>query len=482
MASPSEMTCPIYEHGQVQPEVFSLQSPNDRWTYAELNSAVTATRARLKNAGIETGMRVAICMPRSAEYVILLWALWRKGAVAVPISTRLPASKVWSAVQRVKPQFLVTESGERFDKQGHSVEILPKESVIARSGEKNNAAPTLPLARPATIVHTSGSTGEPKAILHSWGNHVYSAKGSNANLPLRKGNRWLVTLPLYHVGGLAILVRCSLRGATVVMPGKEVSLATSIKSTGGTHVSLVSTQLRNLLEVTEGAGPGQLRAILVGGGPVPEPILRRAYQRDWPLYTSYGSTEMASQITTTSPGAPLRDLGTAGRRLPHRSIRVDDRGEIWVSGKTLCQGKVENGRVCTVREEGWYRTGDTGYLDASGRLHVTGRLDRQFVSGGESIQPTEIEAALEELDGVERAAVVSVPDNEYGRRPVGFVQTTHGALSDSLATSLEDVLPRFKIPDAIHELPNDVIRGQMKVDYDRLRQLAGELDEQTRRS
>lgn len=482
MAANSEMTCPIYKHAQVQPDALALHSSSDQWTYAELSSAVTATRARLETAGIVPGTRVAICMPRSAEYVILLWALWRMGAVAVPISTRLPASSAWNAVERVRPQFLVTESEERFDKRGKSVEIRPLGSVIAHSGEEIDAGPTLSLARPATIVHTSGSTDEPKAILHSWGNHIYSAKGSNANLPLRKGDRWLVTLPLYHVGGLAILVRCSLRAATVVIPREEPSLATSIKSASGTHVSLVTTQLRNLLNGTEGTGPGRLRAILVGGGPVPETILRRAYQRDWPLYTSYGSTEMASQITTTSPGASLRDLWTAGRCLPHRSIRVDDRGEIWVSGRTLCQGKVENGRVCGVHEDGWYRTGDVGYLDASGRLHVTGRVDRQFVSGGENIQPAEIEAALEELDDVERAVVVSVPDDEYGRRPVGFVRTKPGSPSDSLCPELESVLPRFKIPDAIHELPNEAMRGQMKVDYDRLRRIARGLEEQTSRS
>ncbi|PSQ68322.1 MAG: o-succinylbenzoate--CoA ligase, partial [Bacteroidetes bacterium QH_1_64_81] len=191
-------------------------------------------------------------------------------------------------------------------------------------------------------------------------------------------------------------------------------------------------------------------------------------------HTSYGSTEMASQVTTTPPGAPLADLRTAGRCLPHRRLRIDDDGEILVAGPTLCRGIDEGEQVRDPRVNGWFPTGDLGHLDAQGRLHVQGRVDRQFVSGGENIRPEEIEAALERIDGIERAVVVPVPDEEYGRRPVAFVRSTAGTVPDDWRASLATVLPRFKLPDAVHRLPDAAVQDRMKVDCEFLRLRARE--------
>jgi O-succinylbenzoic acid--CoA ligase len=153
---------------------------------------------------------------------------------------------------------------------------------------------------------------------------------------------------------------------------------------------------------------------------------------------------------------------------------MDEDGQILVSGPTLCAGFVEEEGLRDPRVDGWYPTGDVGHLDASGRLHVEGRVDRQFVSGGENIQPEEIEAALEQLEEVRRAVVVSIPDEEYGRRPVGFVRTKQDALPPEWASALEATLPPFKIPDELLRLPEAVTStaSGMKIDYDRLRQKA----------
>jgi O-succinylbenzoic acid--CoA ligase len=311
-------------------------------------------------------------------------------------------------------------------------------------------------------------------VLHTWANHLYSAKGSNANLPLCPGDRWLLSLPLYHVGGIAILVRCALAGAAVALPDRDAALAATLKATGATHLSLVATQLRRLLHARQDVPP-RVRGLLLGGGPLPSDLLRRGHDHGWPLLTSYGSTEMASQITTTAPGASLHDLQTAGRCLPHRRLRVGPEGQIFVAGRTLCRGLVEEGQVRDPRVDGWFPTGDVGRVDAQGRLHVLGRTDRQFISGGENIQPEEIEAALERIAGVERAVVVPVPDPEYGRRPVAFVQTETGSLPSGWRDTLAAVLPSFKIPEALHRLPPAAVEGQMKVDRALLRQNARNL-------
>jgi O-succinylbenzoic acid--CoA ligase len=467
--------CPIHRHAQAQPEALALWVPDRRWTYAELDAAVAATRARLRTADLAEGRRVAVRLHRGPDFVILLWALWRAGRVAMPLSTRLPAAEALQATQRTGARLLVTRDSALLEAEESAPATRSPDHLVEQEGGGEPDPDAQPIHRRATLVFTSGSTGTPTAVLHSWANHLYSAKGSNANLPLRPGDRWLLSLPLYHVGGLAILVRCALAGAAVAVPDADASLSASIDAAGATHLSLVATQLRRLLDARETLPP-RVRGVLLGGGPLPDTLLRRGHARGWPLHTSYGSTEMASQVTTTPPGAPLDALRTAGRPLPHRRVRIDDEGQILVAGPPLCLGLADGEQIRDPRANGWFPTGDLGRFDAQGRLHVQGRADRQFVSGGENIQPEEIETALERVEGIERAVVVPVPDEEYGRRPVAFVQSGEGPVPDDWRASLADTLPSFKIPDAVHELPEAAIPTAvgMKVDRELLRRRARE--------
>lgn len=329
--------------------------------------------------------------------------------------------------------------------------------------EKTRDQIRLPLDRGTTIVFTSGSTGRPKAALHTFGNHYYSALGSGANIALSGNDRWLLSLPLYHVGGLSIVFRCLLAGATITIPEPGMRLGRSIAGLEATHVSLVATQLRRLLE--ERVDLGGLKTILLGGGPVPDSLVEEAVSRNLPVHTSYGLTEMASQVTTTPPGASSAVLRTAGRILPHRDLSISEEGEVLVRGETLFAGYVEGAELeLPTDEAGWFHTGDLGHLDREGYLRIKGRKDNLFVSGGENIQPEEIEDSLARLEGVERAVVVPVPDAEFGERPVAFVLPADDSVGlDGLASTLEEELPRFKIPVAFYEWPEDADPGRAKV-------------------
>lgn len=465
----------LHRHAQSRPQALALWTPVRAWTYAELDAAVGATAARLRDAGIGPRTRVAVRPERNSAAVILLWALWRMGAVAVPLSTRLPAEAVGRHMEQVRARFFVatTDAGNTLPVDAT---VRSSEEIVVTGAEGGTegrlSRDDVSQDRPATIVFTSGSTGAPKAALHTWRNHVYSAKGSNANIPLNPGDRWLLSLPLYHVGGLAVLVRCALAGAAVAVPDANQTISEAVAATGATHVSLVATQFRRLLRDAEETPPSSLRAVLLGGGPVPNDLLRRGHEHGWPLHTTYGCTEMASQVTTTSPGASLDTLQTAGRRLPHRRVRIEG-GQILVAGPPLFRGYVTDAGIDDPRTaDGWYRTGDRGRLDAGGRLHVQGRMDRMFVSGGENVQPEEIEATLERLDAVERAVVVPVPDAEYGQRPVAFIRSAAPIQPEALRAALADTLPRFKIPDAFHSLPEDATQKGLKIDHEQLREQA----------
>lgn len=464
----------IARHARVRPSTPALVSASEEWTYRALDASLTRLSGRLRALGVEAGDRVGVHGPPTPETVRLLWALWRVGAVAVPLSLRLPASEVAPKAEQVDCAVLVTGAPAVAEAAPAGMAVHAPEALRHATPAGGGTASPSP-DRPATIVYTSGSTGAPKAALHTWASHFYSAKGANANMLLRPGDRWLLSLPLYHVGGLAILVRCALAGAAVVVPPAGASPDEALSRSGATYVSMVATQFRRLLDATDGPPPRALRGVLLGGGPIPRPLLRRGDARGWPLHTSYGCTEMASQVTTTAPGARLASLYTAGRRLPHRRLRIRD-GEIQVAGAPLFQGYVtEAGRRRPQTEDGWYATGDRGRIDASGRLHVLGRIDRMFVSGGENIQPEEIEEALERLEGVDRAVVVPVPDPEYGARPVAFVGGEAPGPPAALRADLSRRLPSFKIPEAFHSLPASSAAEVLKIDREELQRRARDL-------
>ena len=396
---------------------------------------------------------------------MLLLSLLRAGAVAVPVSTRLPALRTSprslprligcrrligpAAVETPRVSF---RGDGRSSARRVSLSRRSERSRRLRAGApaRRLPCPTFDPTADATIVFTSGSTGTPKAALHTFENHWSSAVGANRNIPLRPGDRWLLSLPPWHVGGLAVVFRCLLGGAAVAIAGKGEPLADAITGFGATHVSLVATQLYRLLREKRGrAALRGLKAILLGGGPAPAALIEEALRAGARLVTSYGSTEMSSQATASRPGDPPEALVTAGRPLAFRELSVAADGEILVRGRTLFRGYVEGTGIRPARDtSGWFHTGDLGRLDADGRLIVSGRRDTMFISGGENIHPEEIEREILRFPGVLEAIVAPVPDPEFGARPVAFLRTVDGSLPDAaeLDRFLRLTLPGFKMP------------------------------------
>lgn len=470
MSGDRSISCPLHAAAQAHPEAPALVTPERTLSYRTLDRIVGQVAGQLSTYGCSSGARVALYLPRNAWTVILLLALVRRGAVACPLSTRLPPEGLDPFLETVEARLLIAEEAKGALQKGQ-VPVVDRSAFFEGKGAEAVAEGQLPLDRPATAVFTSGSTGTPKAALHSLGNHYFSAKGSNENIVLVPGDRWLLSLPLYHVGGLAILFRCLLAGAAVVVPLSDKPLREVLVKQQITHVSLVATQLRRLLQ-EEGGVPSTLKAVLLGGSAIPPALIDEAYACGWPLYTSYGLTEMASQVATTPPEATQAQLHTSGAVLSHCELAFAPDGEILVRGETLFQGYLERGALHRpFDEEGWFHTGDLGAFGADGLLRVRGRKDHLFISGGENIQPEEVEEALCRLEEVRDAVVVPVPDEAYGQRPVAFIRGKEGAVPGDLASRLESVLPRFKIPDAFYAWPEDY-GAAMKIDRVRFQEEA----------
>ena len=315
-----------------------------------------------------------------------------------------------------------------------------------------------PAGEPAAILFTSGTTGAPKAARLGRENLEASARAAIEILEIDESSRFLCAMPLFHTGGLGIAIRCRLANATMLLHERFDAHAVARELQGGaTHASLVANTLARVLDVCDEFPPG-VKAILVGGGPVPQPLLDRARKAGLPVLHTYGLTETASMATCERLGDA--DGTTAGPPIPGMQVRVI-KGEIEVRGASVMRGYLGAEPV-----RGWFSTGDLGELDARGRLIVHARRTDLIVSGGENVYPAEVEAALLAHPLVREAAVLPAPDARWGQVGVAYVSTT--AAESDLRAFLRDRIAKFKVPArfvVVAELPRNAAG---KVDRSRL--------------
>lgn len=344
---------------------------------------------------------------------------------------------------------------------------LPAAEVRRRGAQIAGAAPGPRQA--GTILFTSGSSGVPKAVLHDLESHVANARAAGERIPLGEGCGWLLNLPLNHVSGLAVLVRCLLTGATVVIPDRSRPLGEALRHPRVTHLSVVAVQLQRLLEA--GVECSALSAVLGGGGPFSPALVDSALCAGVPLHLTYGMTETASQIATTRRLEALPVPLHAGAPLPSTEASISPTGEILVKSPGMARLVHDGaGWRCPLGQGEWFVTGDLGAFAPDGSLCITGRRDRMLVSGGENIHPEALEGLLSAIPGVRRAAVVAVAHREFGHRPVAFVEgaVAEGVLRDHLGARVE----RFAIPDRFFPWPEDVPADAPKIDYPSLTAIA----------
>jgi len=433
-------------------------------SYEQYDRLVSQVANNLKKKNLHTGDRIAVIAETTPELPYIILAVMRLGAIVCLMSPRLPARVILEYARDTDCKQIIAP-----DDESHIENLLPlnTEELLKTSTDGSKNYDACVLDREATVVWTSGSSAQPKPVVHTLGNHYYSALGANKNMPLEPGDRWLLSLPLYHVGGLSILFRAILSGGAVVIPDKEKSLAKNISDHKITHISLVATQLYRLLENKKNIKEiaQTLKAVLLGGGSFPKALIDDAVSYKLPLYRSYGLTETASQVTTTSRADYPNKPDTSGRPLEYRQVKISEDNEILVKGEILFKGYLEpEGLNEPFDGDGWFHTGDIGHIDPDGCLIVTGRRDNMFISGGENIQPEEIENRLCQMDDILEAVVVPVEDAEFGFRPAAFVRIKDNREPDEVKITgyLEKHLPRFKIPDYFYGWPRNIETSELK--------------------
>src|SRR3954447_5318073 len=316
--------------------------------------------------GVRVGDRVATTLPPGVDFAALLHALPRLGAVLVPLNTRLSEPERRWQLEDCSPRSTVDSPLE-----GQEAEVELRTAVDP--------------AEPQTLIYTSGTSGRPKPVVHTYANHRASALASGWNLGVDPDDRWLRVPPLFHVGGLAILIPAAIYVTAAVVHGTFEERAVIEALRDASLVSLVPTMLHRLRDAGLAEAP-TLRAALLGGGPVPRGLLQWAAATGLPVLQTYGMTETSSQIATLGAAEALTKTGSAGRPLPGVEVRIGEGGEILVRGPMVSPGAISG--------DGWLHTGDSGRIDRDGFLYVEGRIDETIVTGGENVMAAEVEDVL----------------------------------------------------------------------------------------
>jgi O-succinylbenzoic acid--CoA ligase len=415
----------LAQRSQSCPERTALVADGAGVTYAELEAEATWVARRLAADGVRRGSIAAMTMHPRREQVVLVHALMKLGAVLLPLSPRLSAEERAALIAAEEPAMDLDDAGE----------LTQTEADLPLLGEHDMDAL-------ACKVMTSGSTGTPDPVGLTYGNFLWSAVASAFNIGVEPEDRWLCCLPLSHISGLGIVMRSVIYGTTaVVQDGFDVDrVAASLERDDITVVSLVATMLTRLLEA--GADLSGPRALLVGGGPVPEEPLEEAIARGATVVQTYGLTEACSQVTTLAPADAQRKLGSAGRPLLTTHLRIQE-GEILVQGPTVAPGRAD--------ADGWLHTGDLGSIDEEGFLYVEDRIDDMIVSGGENVVPAEVEKVLLRHPEVADAAVVGREDPEWQQAVTAIVVLTDGSATtpDELRRHCAKSLAGFKVPKRV---------------------------------
>jgi acyl-CoA synthetase (AMP-forming)/AMP-acid ligase II len=353
--------------------------------------------------------------------VALLFAAWRLGKAAFPLSHRHPPEALRMRVERTGAGWV-------------ELEKLDLSNEMERS--------EIELNHGALLIETSSAR---KIACHTLSSLFSSATKCIQALQLGTESIYCLNLPLFHIAAVATVLRSAISGAELVFPDRLER---------ATHLSMVPTQLYRCLK--EGTFPSHLKCLLLGGAPLSDTLYKQALEKNIPLYRSYGMTETASMIAYQPPGKEIAFL-------PEVEWKISGEGELYLRGPMLFSGYV--GLPSRTGEE-WFATGD---LAEACPFRIIGRKDRQFISGGENIQPEEIEAALAELPSVIEARVEPQEDPEFGSRPRAKIYTIQEISIEQVRAHLEKRLAKYKIPKEIEFSKNPVSSKQTQLVQNPLR-------------
>ncbi len=427
----------------LRPRAQALRLGDEILDWQQLCQRIDALAAGFAAQNVQPDDGVLLRAYNNPQTLLAWLALLQCGARVLPVNPQLPRELVAALL----PQFSLRHALLLTDEK-------PFDALTELALQQAEDAPAVAwqAERLATMTLTSGSSGLPKAAVHTLGAHLASAEGVLALMPYRETDDWLLSLPLFHVSGQGILWRWLLKGARLTVR-ERVPLAQMLE--GCTHASLVPTQLWRLLKEDETL---TLNTVLLGGAAIPVELAEHSRSCGIRTFCGYGLTEFASTVCAKETDGEA-DVGSA---LPGREVKVVD-GEIWLRAKSMAAGYWRNGVLMPLTNaEGWFPTRDRGELHGD-RLTVLGRMDNLFFCGGEGIQPEEVERVIARHPQVEQIFIVPLDDAEFGQRPVAVVEGGDDFDVTQMPDWATDKLARFQQPVCWLMLPASLKTGGIKI-------------------
>ncbi|HDR2706933.1 TPA: o-succinylbenzoate--CoA ligase [Enterobacter mori] len=426
----------------------ALRLDDDVLTWQQLCARIDSLATGFHRQGVQEGDGVMLLAHNHPQTLLAWLALLQCGARILPVNPQLPRPLLDVLLPQMTLHHALVLDG--------AFDGLSALSLSEHAGEY--AAAWQP-DRLASMTLTSGSTGLPKAAVHTSAAHLASAQGVLALMPYGGDDDWLLSLPLFHVSGQGILWRWLLAGGRLTVRKKQ-PLEQALE--GCTHASLVPTQLWRLLHTQHHVA---LKAVLLGGAAIPVELTEKAREQGIRTFCGYGLTEFASTVCAkAADGEP--DVGTA---LPGREVKLVE-GEIWIKAQSMAAGYWRDGALLPLTNaQGWFATRDRGEW-RNGRLTILGRMDNLFFSGGEGIQPESLERVIATHPQISQVFIVPLDDAEFGQRPVAVVECEPGTDIAQFPDWIQGRLARFEQPVHWLVLPAELKNGGIKISRQALKQ------------
>jgi o-succinylbenzoate---CoA ligase len=473
----------------VNPDGSAVRAGTDRITFRELSERADKLAAQCAAFGIAPGTPVGLLTPVSVETVFVVHALIKTGAVIVPLNARLDQSELTEQITFADcTHCIIDPNMKALLEFPEGLRVLTIADLHGTVGAEEMSPVTIAMDATLAMIFTSGTSGLRKGVELSYSNFLYSAIGTLLRLEIKPDDSWLLSLPVYHIGGFAIPVRTMLCGIPIIVP---LSLSTedigiSIRDEDPSILSLVPTMMKRLIDA--GVRPNRShRVLLLGGGPVDPESVTKWRDAGWKIALTYGATETCSQVATLYPEEASPAL-SAGMPLPFNRIRITDdegsvlphneTGTIEVSSPAVMKGYYKQRELSgEVIRDGWYRTGDFGRLDERGYLHVDSRRTDLIVSGGENVNPVEVESALRGHPAVDDVTVFPYPDPEWGQIvAAAVVLRSPPPTLGEITKFLSGRLASYKIPKKLYPLESIPYTEHGKINRRKILDLIGQIE------
>lgn len=453
-------------------------------TFGELDRLANRLAHRFAaEYGIKKGDRVAVLAENCLEYIVLFCTAQKTGCILVPLNYRLSSAEIDFLLRDAKPKLVIGESKfqaqleqaayYRKIKHHWTLEALGSFCNKAIPTEYDAAFPKLPLREsdPVFILYTSGTTGFPKGALYTHKMLFWNSINTSMSLIVNSESRTINVMPPFHTGGWNVLTTPFFHHGGYTCLLKKFEPAAVLSLLQKERVSLfmgVPTMLKMLADepAFERADFSSLHYIIVGGEPMPVPLIEKWHEKGVLIRQGYGMTEVGPNLTSLHHNDAMRKRGSIGRPNFYVEIKITDEqgrdcapnqpGELLLRGPMVTPGYWRN-RQATQKalEGGWFHTGDLVRQDEDQYIYVVDRIKNMFISGGENVYPAEIERVIVTHPAVAEASVIAMPDEKWGETGRAFVvlhpceQLTETALMEYCSTQLA----RFKIPKSVVFIP-----------------------------